>query len=144
MDRPLDTQVVRQRRRKKILVAGLALGALVAFFLVVSALVTPSIDRQEIQTAVVRRGPVDGTISAFGTVVPGFEQAMSSPGETRILAVRKRPGEFVKKGEAILDLDRSELTLAFERTDKDVALKANKRAQLKIDMERTMADLKSQ
>ena len=49
MDRPLDTQVVRQRRRKKILVAGLALGALVAFFLVVSALVTPSIDRQEIQ-----------------------------------------------------------------------------------------------
>lgn len=144
MDRPLDTQVVQQRRRKKILFASLFLVALVALFLIFSALISPSIDRNDILTAIVQQGSIEGTISASGTVVPKSEQAISSPSETRILAARKKPGDSVMTGESILDVDRSEVTLALERTEKELSLKANRRAQLKIDMEGTLNELEGQ
>ena len=42
----------------------------------------------------------------------------------------------------LLDLDHSELTLSLDRTEKELALKANRQLQLKLDMERTLDDLK--
>ena len=144
MDRPLDTQVVKQRRRRQILLASFLLGTLIALFFIFSALISPSVDRKDIQIAVVQRGSIEGTISASGNVVPKFEQSISSPSETRVLAVLKKPGEYVKKAESLLDLDRSELTLTLERTEKELVLKANKRAQLEIDMQRTVSDLMGQ
>lgn len=122
----------------------LLLGGLVALFLTFSAWMSPSVERRNIQTAVVQRGSIEGSISASGNVVPKLEQAISSPGESRLLAVRKKPGEPVKQGEMLLDLDHSELTLSLDRTEKELALKANRQLQLKLDMERTLDDLKGQ
>ena len=144
MDRPIDSQILRQRRKRRILQAGLILGGLLTFYLIFAAWIRTSINRKDIQTSIVKRGKIEATISASGTVVPKLEQAISSPAESRLLAVRRKPGEFVRKGEALLDLDRSELTLSLDRAEKELALKANRQVQLKLDMERTLNDLKGQ
>ncbi|MBI1805891.1 MAG: efflux RND transporter periplasmic adaptor subunit [Ignavibacteria bacterium] len=144
MDRPIDTHVLQRMRRHKLLQVSLLLGGILALFFLLSAWIRPSIDRKDIQTALVQRGAIEGTISASGSVVPKFEQAISSPGETRLLAMRKKPGEYVKKGDPLLDLDRSEFTLALERTERELSLKANRQIQLKLDINRTLNDLRGQ
>lgn len=144
MDRPLDNDTIRRRLNGRILKVGLVAAGGVAVLLLLLALLRPSLGRDEIRTAVVRRGSIEGAISATGTVVPKFEQVISSPGETRLLAVRKNPGDVVKKGESVLSLDPSELDLALERTSKELTLKENGKARLRLDIERTLNDLDGQ
>ena len=144
MDRPITPQALRQTRRKRLVQISLLLSGIIILFLIFSAWIRPSVDRNNIQTAIVELGMIEGSISASGNVVPKFEQTISSPGETRLMAVRKKPGEFVKKGESLLELDRNEMNLTLERTEKELSLKANRQTQLKLDMERTLADLKGQ
>jgi HlyD family secretion protein len=144
MDRPLDTQTLFKRRRRRIIQLVLAIGGIITLFFVLSAWISPTLNRNDIQTAIVEKGPIEGSVSATGTVVPKLEQAISSPGETRLLAVRKRPGEFVKKGDPLLDLDRNELTLALDRTEKELALKSNVQNQQRLDIQHTLLDLESQ
>jgi len=144
MDRPLNDKTIRTRLQKRILRIGLVAGGGLALLFLLSALLRPSLSRDDIRTGIVRRGSIEGTISANGTTVPDFEQAISSPGETRLLAVRKKPGDAVKKGESVLSLDPSELNLALERTAKELTLKENGKTQLRLDMERTLNDLDGQ
>ncbi len=144
MDRDIEPHIVRQRRNKKLLQAGVVLAGLAGLFFLLSAWISPSVSRADVLTAHVRRATIDGSISASGTIVPAFEQAISSPGESRLLSVRKKPGERVKHGEMLLELDRSELALSLDRTEKEVSLKANRQQQLKLDMARTLEDLNGQ
>jgi HlyD family secretion protein len=144
MDRPLDNQTIFKRRRRRIIQLVLLIGGIIALFFILSAWISPTLNRNEIQTAIVERGSIEGSVSATGMVVPKLEQAISSPGETRLLAVRKRPGELVKKGDPLLDLDRNELTLTLDRTEKELALKANLQNQLRLDIQHTLLDLESQ
>jgi len=144
MDRPLDSGTVNTKKRKRFVQVGLVLAGIIAIYFILSAWITPSLSRSEIRTAFVEQGNIEGSISATGTVIPKFEQTIASPGETRLIAVKKRPGEFVKKGESILDLDRSGLTLLLDRTEKDLSLKANQRKQLQLDMEKTLTGLTAQ
>ncbi|TAK55190.1 MAG: RND transporter, partial [Bacteroidetes bacterium] len=70
MDRPLSEQTVTRKRRKTILRWGIVAAGITGFFFLLSAWISPSVSRSEIQTAVVTSGTIEGTISASGTVVP--------------------------------------------------------------------------
>ncbi len=144
MDRPLDPSVLHKRRNRLLLQIGAVVLLLIAGFAFLSALISPSVKRAEIRTAVVDSGFVEAMISATGIVVPEFEEVISSPTETRVLQVLKHPGEKLKKGDPFLLLDMSEERLALERTKDNLALEANKANQLKLDQEHTLADLQSQ
>ena len=123
---------------------GIPITVVLALIYFVSSLIKPSVNRNDIRTAIVQRGSIEGSISASGTIVPIFEQVTSSPVETRLLSVRKRPGETVNKGESILELDPSELRLAMERTEKQLKLEENRKEQLRLDIERSLNNLDGQ
>jgi HlyD family secretion protein len=144
MDRPLDDDTLRRRLKRRVFRIGLAAGGVLALLFLLSSLLRPSLGRDEIRTAFVRRGSIEGTISATGAVVPNFEQVIASPAETRLLAVRKKPGDAVKKGESVLSLDPSELNLALERIGRELTLKENGKARLRLDIERTLDELDGQ
>jgi HlyD family secretion protein len=144
MDRPLDRAFVQRRATKRIAQAVAAIAALVGGFLLLSAWITPSIVKNDLRTAIVDSGLVEASISAAGTVVPRFEEAISSPANTRVLQVLKRPGEHLAKGDRFLLLDISESKLALERVHNDLSLSANHAAQLKLDQQHALADLRSQ
>lgn len=76
--------------------------------------IAPSVSRNRIRTAVVDAGPIEASITASGTVIPEFEQVLSSPIDTRVVRILSRPGAVLKKGQPILDLDVSESLLSFE------------------------------
>jgi HlyD family secretion protein len=89
----------------------------------------------------VERGRVESTVTASGHVVPEHEHVLTSPLDSRVLEVSRRPGAEVEPGEAIVLLDATEAALAVEKLDEEIALKQNDRKRAGLALESTLADL---
>ncbi len=144
MDRPLAPEILQRENIKRALKIAMPVIAIVAVLMLISAWIHPSINRNRIRTAKVERGPIVATITASGTVIPEFEQALSSPIDSRVLKVLKKPGAVVAKGEAILELDVSAAQFDLEKVTDQIKLKENQQAQLRLDLDKTLTDLQTQ
>jgi HlyD family secretion protein len=144
MDRPLDRHYRNwQMLRRASLIAAVVAPALILFDYAPRWL-RPSLARDEIRTAVVETGPIEATISATGTVVPEFEQVLSSPLDARVLRILKRPGAVLTKAEPTAELDVSDSVLALEKLNQQLSLKENDQRQRKLELENTLIDLRRQ
>jgi HlyD family secretion protein len=141
VDRPLDPDVTRRQTRRRLAVGGTALSLAVVGYLWLPALLSPSLRRDAIRTAVVERGAVDATISATGLVVPEVEQIITSPVEARVLRVIERAGAKLSAGQPILELDVSQARLAVEKLAHDLAITANAQAQKRLTLRKSLIDL---
>ena len=112
-----------------------------AGYLWLPGLLSPSLPRDAIRTAVVERGPVDAAISATGVVVPAIEQVITSPVEARVLRLIERPGATLAAGQPILELDVSQARLAVDTLTQDLAIKANAQAQTRLKLQKSLIDL---
>jgi HlyD family secretion protein len=143
MDRELDQGFRRKQFVRRGLFALVAVSLIAAGFVYAPRLMKPSINRARIRTAKVDSGVMEATISASGIVVPEFEQVISSPINARVTRILKRPGDPLKRGEPILELDVSESVLALEKVNQQIALKQNQQAKIKLDLDNTLIDLQS-
>jgi HlyD family secretion protein len=144
MDRPLDEIFRKKQITKRVMQGTIALVVIVGVFVWAPGWIQPSISKNRLRTAKVDSGPIEATITASGTVIPEFEQILTSPIDSRIIKILKRAGANLRKGEQIVSLDVTELSLALEKVNEELALKQNRQAQLKLDLERTLNDLQSQ
>lgn len=144
MDREIDVTVRRKQLFKRITLGLLLLAAFTTLLVFGPAWVKPSLNRNRIRVAQVETGSLEATITASGTVVPEFEQVLSSPVDARVLKILKRPGDLLGKGEAILQLDVSASVLAVEKVNQQIELKQNAQAKAKLDLESTLNGLQSQ
>jgi HlyD family secretion protein len=143
MDREIDQDFRKKQLAKRGLFSLVVVSLLVAGFIYAPRLIKPSINRARIRTAKVDSGVMEATISASGIVVPEFEQVISSPINARVTKILKRPGDPLKRGEPILELDVSESVLAVEKVNQQIALKQNQQAKIKLDLDNTLIDLQS-
>ena len=142
MDRPLQKSILRDRRlRLGWRIGGAVIVTLLAIILL-RGLLEPSVRRGRIRTAYVERGLVEATLSASGVVVPQIEHVLTSPIDTRVLRVRKQPGERVEAGEPILEMDVGQAQLAVTTLDDQIALKRNEQERTRLELETTLADLR--
>jgi len=144
MDRPVDASYSRKRWMKRIGLTALASLALLALFAWGPAFLTPSVSRGGIRTALVSIGPIESTLTASGTVVPEFEQVLAAPIKARVVRILKKPGDIVRKGDPIVELDVSDSQSEVKTIDNKVSIKQNEQGQLRISLENTLIDLKSQ
>lgn len=144
MDREITLDVRRKRIARRVAIAAIAVAAVVFCIAATLDWLRPSIKRRDIRTARVERGSVDATLQATGTVVPAFEQVVSSPVEARVLRVVRRAGDRVAAGDALLTLDTSASRLDFERLDERLAQKENENAQLRLRLDDTLAGQRAQ
>jgi HlyD family secretion protein len=143
MDREIDQGFRRKQFAKRGLFSLVVVSLIAAGFIYAPRLIKPSINRSRIRTAKVDSGIMEATISASGIVVPEFEQVISSPINARVTNILKRPGDQLKRGEPILELDVSESVLAVEKVNQQIALKQNQQAKIKLDLDNTLIDLQS-
>jgi HlyD family secretion protein len=143
MDREIDQGFRRKQFAKRGLFSLVVVSLIAAGFIYAPRLIKPSINRSRIRTAKVDSGIMEATISASGIVVPEFEQVISSPINARVTKILKRPGDQLKRGEPILELDVSESVLAVEKVNQQIALKQNQQAKIKLDLDNTLIDLQS-
>jgi HlyD family secretion protein len=141
VDRPLDPDIERHRRRRLAGQIGAAILVIVALFVWLPGWIRPAVARAAVRTAKVTAGPIEEVITASGTVVPEVERALSSPLEARVLRILKRPGDRVASGDPLVELDTSESVLAVNKLEKDLALKDNQQAQTRLTLEKSLLDL---
>ncbi|MCJ8272916.1 MAG: HlyD family efflux transporter periplasmic adaptor subunit [Psychrosphaera sp.] len=143
MDKAIDPQVHKQKRNKlfrntiaTVLVLGLSLFA-------INKLISPSIDRVDVRIAKVEMGEVSTGISASGVVVPRFEQLITSPLSSRIQKLFIKAGTPVTAGDAILQLDSEQVTIALDKLNDQLALKAVEKKALQQNQQRQLRQLHS-
>jgi len=144
MDRPLPKTVILEQVRKKRLQWIIGFGVALAVIFVVTRSLSPSVERVKVRTAQVEVGEVEAVLTASGTVVPEYEQVITSPIETRVLKVLKHAGDTIPAQESILILDNSIALASFEKRQDQVALKVNVIEQSKAELSGRVAKLKAQ
>jgi len=144
MDREIDPGFRKRQMMRRGMYSAAVVLLVAVIFIWGPALLKPSLSRARIRTARVDAGPIEATISASGTVVPEFEQVLSSPISARVLKILKRPGAVVSKGDPIIELDMSESVLALEKMNQQIELKQNQQAKARLDLQNTLIGLRSQ
>lgn len=144
MDRELSASARQAQKRKRIWQIGVAVALVVAAVFGFRSLITPSIERAELRTALVEEGPVVATITASGTVVPEHEQVITSPIQARIEQVVHNTGEQVQPGDQILLLDRAYTQLAYDKLKDEQEQSRHKTVQLNLNLEKKLNALASQ
>ena len=144
MDRELDASYRYRRLGRRAAVGIGGVGLCVAVLVLLPGWLRPSVAREQVRTGTVDRGPVVGVVEATGTVVPAFEGVISSPVEARVEKVLKRPGDIVRSGDEILSLDTATARLDLGKIEDQLARKANEQEQLRINLEKSLGDLRGQ
>lgn len=143
MDQPINAQILGQRRRLRILVLVGALGSLGATAWGVNRMVSPSVARDQIRVSQVHRGSIANTINAAGVVIPISETQVSSPIQSRVARVVARPGQEVKAGELLLELDDTALRVAVDNLREQVAQQENRVESLQLAMTQKLKQVAS-
>jgi HlyD family secretion protein len=144
LDRPLDSQFVNARRRKRVLIGGAVVLGVTVVGVWGPGWIRPTISRSRIRTARVEVGPIEAVITAAGTVMPEVEGVITSPIDTRVVRILARAGAQLAPGQALVELDTTEARLAVDRLTQNVALKENQRTKTLLDLEHSLNDLDSQ
>lgn len=144
MDRAIDARFERRRTWRRVAVGAGVLSIVVVALLWLPALVSPTLSRSTIRTAVADEGPIEAVITATGTVVPEVEQVISSPVDARVLRLLKTAGAILHRGDALVELDVSEARLAVDKFAQDIAIKENAQARTRLTLEKSLIDLNSQ
>ena len=143
MDRELSQDEKRQGRLKRWLKLAILPVALLLAVLLFRSLISQTVERGSIRTCVAERGPVQATVSATGTVVPRFEQVISSPISSTILRSFVAAGSRVEPGDQLVLLDREAVTIEHRRVQDELALERNHKEQLALEIKNTSIDLEA-
>ena len=135
MDREIDISERRSRTLKRVIIAGTVAVLAILSLVFASDFLKPSVHRARVRFATVERGDFEATVQASGTVVPASERVLSSPAETRVLSVLRRPGERVAAGEPILQLDTEQLEAQLESIEDKLAQNVSQRTQAGVQYE---------
>jgi HlyD family secretion protein len=143
MDRELEPEVRRRTVGRRAAVAAGLVALVAGVLLLLPGWLRPSIARERIRTATVERGAVEEVISATGTVIPAFEQAVSSPLEARVVNIRRRPGAVVAADDVLAQLDTSSYEIERGRLADQMEQKSNQQEQLRLALDKSLIDLAS-
>jgi HlyD family secretion protein len=143
MDQALSIDLLRRRSRLRLAAGALLCAAIAAALWGLNRLVRPGIASSDVTISEVRIGSVDNTIAASGVVVPVHEEVLSSPGASRVAHVHAKPGQQVKAGDLLLELDDREIRLALESLQEQLAQQDNRILTLGQDMDQKIKQTKS-
>jgi HlyD family secretion protein len=143
MDQALSIDLLRRRSRQRLAAGALLCALLAGALWGLNRLVRPSIAAGDVTVSEVRRGSVDNTIDAAGVVIPVHEEVVSSPGASRVAHVHAKPGQQVKQGELLLELDDRAIRLALESLQEQLAQQDNRILTLGQEMEQKLKQTRS-
>lgn len=143
MDKVIETEVRLQKKKKLVWTFSLSLPVIIAVVIFLRSVLSPSLSRSEITTAVVERGDIENTINASGEVLPEFEEVITSPINASIQQVMMEAGSNIKSGQAILVLDKTASTNEYEKLQFQLESKRNSIKKLRLELEKSFYDIKS-
>jgi len=143
VDSNIDNATLNAQKKRRV---GKFIGWVVialALFYSIQYLISPSVERDSIQLALVEQGAVSSSIIASGIVVPRFEQQISSPLQTEISKVFLKAGAQVKAGDIIMELNSSKILLVVNGLHDQIELKEVATNRLKQQQAKDIRALQS-
>ncbi len=145
MDKIIDKQDQKRRSRKRLLrtmswAAPLTVAIICAFYFAGST----GISKSSLTITEARRGSLETTVAASGRVVPAFEEIVNSPVVSRILAVYAQPGDSVREGMPLLELDLRATETQYKNLSDQYQIKINELHQLRLANRSALTDLEMQ
>src|ERR1035437_3474941 len=106
-------ELKRQKRRRQILWASIAVVVLIAVTVGISRLkpAAPTVDRSTIWTDGVKRGSMLRQVRGLGTLIPSHEDVRQIPAETEATVIRivKLPGSLVEADTVLVEMSNPQL-----------------------------------
>ena len=143
MDQAIPLDIIRRRTRLRLASTLLVAGALCAAAWGLNRALRPGVSAADVAIAEIRRGNVDNTVGAAGVVIPVHEEVVASPGASRVAKVLAKPGQQVRAGDLLLELDDRDIRLALEALKEQLAQQDNRIATLKQELEQKRTQIVS-
>jgi HlyD family secretion protein len=143
VDRELSPDIIRKAKRKKYIRAASAILVLIVCFIVFKSIISPTVARSKLLTSTAEIGTVEATVTASGTVIPRFEQVITSPIPSKIEYALLNAGDSARKGEPILQLNRESIQTTFAQLEDELELQKNRKEQLNLQLQRHQIDLQA-
>jgi len=143
MDKLIEEEVASQKKRKLTVTIIVVVAILIVTIFTIRYFLASSINRSEINTAVVENGRIENTITASGEVIPEFEEIVTSPINASIKNVVMDAGSIIKTGQSILTLDKAAAETEYEKQKFQLESKKNTIHKLKLELDKSFYDLKS-
>jgi HlyD family secretion protein len=144
MDRALSDLVKRKRKNQILIRVVISTLIILTLLVTLRKAIRPTINADEFYTEQTIKGNIVATISASGTVIPEFEEIISSPIPSRITKIVHNIGDEINAGDTILLLDTRSAILSLEKMKDELAMKKNNVNKLKLQLEKSLIDLKTQ
>lgn len=144
MDKQIDKSVLRREARIRLAKWTIAAVAVIAAIAVALNAVTRRIDPRDVTLATVDEGPLETAIPATGRVVPAYEEIINSPVSTRVLRVYAQPGDTVKAGMPLLQLDLEQEQMELDKLNDRRDMARQDLAQLRLANRTLISDLEMQ
>ncbi|MEE9373004.1 MAG: HlyD family efflux transporter periplasmic adaptor subunit [Saprospiraceae bacterium] len=141
MDRQISNNEQRKGKMMTYVRYAIIAGVLMTSFWFLRGLLSKKMDAAELHIVTVQRGDMQNTLTAAGIVVPSVERELNAPVTTEIKRVVKTTGEFVKKGDLILELAQEFIQLSYDQLYDELELKRNNIDKLKLQYDKNLRDL---
>lgn len=144
MDRNIPKNEIRRRRILNI--ARWSLAAVVITGGVIWALnsLQSGVKRSSLDLCRVDSGTIEASISAYGKVVPAFEEVINSPINTRIVEVYRRSGDSVDVGTPLLKLDLQSIENDYRNLLNEEKMKQYQMEQMTVNTRTALSDMAMQ
>lgn len=144
MDKKIDKSVLRSRRRRRLIKVAGIVAAVVVTVTVLLASLEKSIDRDSLVIAEVDCGDMETSVPATGRVVPAYEEVINSPVTTRLLAVYATPGDSVRAGDPLLELDLETEQTNYDKMVDRYRVSQQEMTQLRLQSRTNLSELEMQ
>src|SRR5450759_4306666 len=107
MDRPVSKEHKRKLLFRQIGVISIIIFVPLAIVLFLKSVFIPAVSLSKVTTAVSENGDIQVTIQGSGTIIPAYEEIITSPFRSSIVKIIKKPGEKVLPKDTLLVLNLS-------------------------------------
>ena len=143
MDRNLDSRELRKLRTKRFSSYILIIIIIVVAVFGIRQLFSRRIARRRLFTTVAEKGMIEGTITATGTLVPEYEQVISTPFQSRIDSLYHQAGDEVKAGARLMKLNTDAMQIGLDKAVDELELMKNQQQLQRLQLEGRQIDLET-
>ena len=144
MDKKLSEKEIRRKKTAGYMKVAVPVAAIAVICVTVAVTVQPALDPDLLDISEVQKGTLSVSVGATGSVVPFYEESITSPIATKVLEVYKKSGEFVHKGDTILRLDLSTANVDLQAETDELEIQKYKLEQYRTEASSAISDMEKQ